>query len=60
MDEPIDLPDNAEVDVAILDGEEPDMFDAEERARLDAAITAGKEAMARRDVVPAEQVLAEL
>lgn len=60
VDEAIDLPENAEVEVAILFDDEPDTFDAEERARLDAAITAGKDALARRDVFSAEQVLAEL
>jgi len=60
LDEPMDLPENTEVEVSVFLGEEQDHFDAVERARIDVAISAGKEALARRDVFSAEQVLAEL
>ena len=60
LDEPIDLPDETKVEVAVLFDDEPDTFDAEERGRIDAAISSGKEAAARGEVFPIEQVLAEL
>jgi hypothetical protein len=60
IDEPIDLPEDAEVDVAIFFDDGQDSFDSEERAQIDAAIAEGKAAMARGDVFPIEQVLAEL
>ncbi len=59
VDDPIDLPEDTEVEVAVL-FDEPDAFDAEERARIDAAISEGKAAMERGEVFPIEQVLAEL
>lgn len=60
IDEPVDLPEEAEVDVVVVFDHEPDGFPPAERARLDAAITSGKEAMMRGDVVPIEHVLAEI
>jgi hypothetical protein len=60
VDEPVDLPENTAVDVAVIESDEPDIFDANDRAQLDAAITAGKQALARGEVFSAEQVLSEL
>jgi hypothetical protein len=60
IDEPVDLPENTEVQVSLCLGEEQDCYDTVERAQIDAAISAGLAAMARGEVFPAEQVLAEL
>ncbi|MEZ4300742.1 MAG: hypothetical protein R3B70_37755 [Polyangiaceae bacterium] len=40
--------------------DEPDTFDSEERARIDAAITAGKDAAACGEVFMVEHVLSEI
>jgi hypothetical protein len=58
VDEPLELPEDLEVDVAVQDA--GDDLDAEERGRLHAAIERGAQQVERDEVVPAEQVLVEL
>jgi hypothetical protein len=58
VDEPIDLPDGTEVEIAVLDDE--DEMTAEERAEVDAAIDAGLDEAARGKGAPAEEVLRRL
>jgi hypothetical protein len=59
VDAPLDLPDDTEVELAVLldDGDD---LDAEDRARLDAALRASKAELARGEAVPFEQVLMEI
>ena len=59
VDEPIDLPDDTEVDVAVL-LEEADDLDGEERARLHEDLRVSKAELARGEVFPLEAALAEL
>ncbi len=56
LDEPADLPEGAEVAVALLD----DNPSAEERAEIEAAIDEGLEQAARGDTRPFEEVLQRL
>ncbi|MGK3990134.1 hypothetical protein WMF37_05195 [Sorangium sp. So ce291] len=58
VDEPVELPENTEVELAIADA--GDDLDAADRERLHAAILRGAEQVERGEVVSAEQVLAEL
>ncbi|XXY45871.1 hypothetical protein WME91_38295 [Sorangium sp. So ce269] len=58
VDEPVELPENTEVELAIADT--GDDLDAADRERLHAAILRGAEQVDRGEVVSAEQVLAEL
>ncbi|XXT20983.1 hypothetical protein WME94_05360 [Sorangium sp. So ce429] len=58
VDEPVELPENTEVELAIADA--GDDLDAADRERLHAAILRGAEQIERGEVVSAEQVLAEL
>jgi predicted transcriptional regulator len=61
IEEAVDLPEGAEVRLAVVeaaDGE--DQLDAEDRARLDAAIAKGRQEIAEGRGIPAEQVVAEL
>ena len=61
VDEPTSLPEGTEVDLAVLvDNDEPESLDAEERARLDAALTLAKAEMERGEVFPIGHVLSEL
>ena len=57
VDEPIDLPDGTEVEIAVAD--DGDMT-PEERAELDASIDRGMEQAARGDGIPAEEFLRRL
>ena len=57
VDEPVDLPEGAEVELTIV---EDDDFDPEERARLDAALDAGIAAARAGDLVDADEVIREL
>jgi hypothetical protein len=56
LDEPTDLPEGAEVELTLVEGE----LSAEERARLDAALDEGMAAARRGDVVDADVVIREL
>ncbi|WP_437308003.1 hypothetical protein [Sorangium sp. So ce388] len=58
VDEPVELPENTEVELAIADA--GDDLDAADRERLHASILRGAEQVERGEVVSAEQVLAEL
>ncbi|MBK7582623.1 MAG: hypothetical protein IPI67_20790 [Myxococcales bacterium] len=58
LDEPYEAPEGTEVDLAVID--DGDELDDETRARLHAALTRGHEQMARREVVPADEVLSKL
>jgi len=57
VDEPIDLPDGTEVEIAVAD--EDDMT-PEERAELDASIDRGMEQAARGEGISAEEMLRRL
>jgi hypothetical protein len=56
LDEPTDLPEGAEVELTLVEGE----LSAEERARLDAALDEGMAAARRGDVVDADVVIREM
>lgn len=58
VDEPVELPENMEVELAIADA--GDDLDAADRERLHAAIQRGAGQVERGEIVSAEQVLAEL
>lgn len=61
IEESVDLPEGAEVRLALVepaDDEEP--LDADERARLEAAIAKGHQEIAEGKGIAAEQVVAEL
>lgn len=59
VDDPIDLPDDTEVELAVVvsDGDE---LDSEERARLHADLLEAMAEVDRGEDVPMDQVLAEL
>jgi hypothetical protein len=57
VDEPMDLPDGTEVEIAVADDDD---MTPEERAELDASIDRGMEQAARGEGIPAEEVLARL
>jgi hypothetical protein len=59
VDAPLDLPDDTEVELAVIVDERDDL-DAEDRARLDEALRAAKAELSRGEVVPFDQVLAEI
>lgn len=59
VDAPLDLPDDTEVELAII-ADEGDELNAEERTRLDEALRVSKEELARGEVVPFDLVLAEI
>lgn len=59
VDEPVDLPDDTEVELAILIDEGDDL-DAEDRALLNEALHASKAELARGEAVPFDEVLAEI
>jgi hypothetical protein len=54
----VDLPEGAEVRLALLDQDEE--LDAEDRARLEAALARGRQQIAEGKGIPAEQVVGEL
>ncbi|HEY7372538.1 MAG TPA: hypothetical protein VIF57_10300 [Polyangia bacterium] len=58
LDEPMDLPDGTEVEIAVLRDE--DEMTAEERAEVEAEIDAGLKEAARGEGAPAEEVLRRL
>ena len=58
VDEPMDLPEGTEVEIAVL-GEDEEMT-AEERAEIEAEIDAGLEQAARGEGTPADEVLRRL
>jgi hypothetical protein len=59
VDAPLDLPDDTEVELAVI-VDEGDRLDADDRARLHAALDASMAELARGEVVPFDQVLAEI
>jgi hypothetical protein len=58
VDESVDLPDGAEVQIAVVDG--GDQLDDEDRARLHAAIEQAQGELDRGESLPAVQFLADL
>jgi len=58
VDEPIDLPDDSEVDLLIVDA--GDDLDDVERERLHAALAQALEEVERGEGIPAEQVIESL
>ncbi len=56
LDEPTDLPDGTEVNLAVLD----DDLDDEDRARLHAALETSEEEFKAGKGIPAAEVIAEL
>lgn len=59
VDEPLDLPENTVVQLAIIIDEGDDL-DAEDRALLDESLRTAKAQLARGEVVPFDEVLAEI
>ena len=57
VDEPMDLPDGTEVEIAVADGDD---MTPEERAELEASIDRGLEQAARGEGIPAEEMLRRL
>jgi hypothetical protein len=57
VDEPVDLPDGTEVEIAVADDDD---MTPEERAELDASIDRGLEQAARGEGSPAEEVVRRL
>jgi hypothetical protein len=57
VDEPMDLPDGTEVEIAVADSDD---MTPEERAELDASIDRGLEQAARGEGLPAEEFLRRL
>jgi hypothetical protein len=61
IEEAVDLPEGAEVRLALVEqGEDEEHLDAEDRARLEAAMAKGRQEIADGRGIPAEQVVAEL
>jgi len=58
VDEPVELPENMELELVVTDG--GDDLDDGERARLHDAIRRGREQIERGETVPLSEVLAEL
>lgn len=58
VDESVDLPDGAEVQIAVVDG--GDQLDDEDRARLHAAIEQAQDELDRGEGIPAAKFLADL
>jgi len=58
--DPVDLPEGTEVRLELVEQDDDDQLDAEDRARLEAAITKGRQEIADGKGIPAEQVVAEL
>lgn len=59
VDAPLDLPDGTEVELAVL-VEDTGELDAEDRARLEEALRTSKAQAARGEVIPFDDVLAEI
>ena len=59
VDAPLDLPDDSEVELAVI-FDEGDGLDAEDRARLDEALRVSKAELARGEAVPFDEILAAL
>jgi len=57
LDEPMDLPDGTEVEIAVADDDE---MTPEERAEIEASIDVGLEQAARGELMPADEVLRRL
>ena len=57
LDEPTDMPDGTEVELAVIDGDE---LDEDDRARLHAALEASEEEFRAGKGIPAAEVIAEL
>jgi hypothetical protein len=61
VEETVSLPDGAEVRLELVEPADDDKLpDAEDRARLEAAIAAGRQQIAEDKGIPAEQVVGEL
>lgn len=58
LDEPLDLPEGTEVEIAVADDDEE--MSAEERAEIEAAIDESLQQVARGEGIPAEEVLRRL
>lgn len=59
VDAALDLPDDTEVELAVI-VDDGDDLDAEDRARLEDALRASKAELARGEAVPFDDVLAEI
>jgi hypothetical protein len=57
LDEPTDLPEGREVELAVIDGDD---LDDEDRARLHAALDGADDELRAGEGIPGEQVIAEL
>jgi hypothetical protein len=61
IEEAVDLPEGAEVRLALVEAADDDEeLDAEDRARLEAAIAKGRQQIAEGKGIPAEVVVGEL
>ena len=61
IEEPVDLPEGAEVRLALVDpANDDEQLDAEDRARLEAALARGRQEIAEGKGIPADQVVAAL
>jgi hypothetical protein len=56
----VDLPEGTEVRLELVEQDDDDQLDAEDRARLETAIAKGRQEIADGKGIPAEQVVAEL
>jgi len=56
----VDLPEGTEVRLELVEQDDDGQLDAEDRARLEAAITRGRQEIADGKGIPAEQVVSEL
>ena len=57
VDEPVDLPDGTEVEIAVADDDD---MTPEERAELEASIDRGLEQAARGEMITAEELMRRL
>jgi hypothetical protein len=60
IQDPVDLPEGTEVRLEVVKPDDDDQLDAEDRARLEAAIAKGRREIADGKGIPAEQVVSEL
>jgi hypothetical protein len=61
IEEPVDLPEGAEVRLTLVDPtDEQEQLDAEDRARLEAALDQGRQEIAEGKGIPADQVVAAI
>jgi len=58
--DPVDLPEGTEVCLELVEQEDDDQLDAEDRALLEAAIAKGRQEIADGKGIPAEQVISDL